>query len=786
MMSKPDMLLLLLAVAASQLDLSVSMAVETNISACPITFYGFEFTEMHVSYNNSLAKICFGSSGKECLLFKDQNIDGATVEIKSNTTNNSSSVHQALPAFTSASSCWVEVALHLRTNVHLLVSMYNFGVQTAVQVTATILYNETRVNVTAVVDETLLGSWSFATAEAQNDVFFDVSGCRLSEGPVPASSTVSIKETCSTLECNASAVLTTISSGCPSREVCTVIGSTVVNFYSRVYTITNRCMYILFRHRTFVVSAAFLERHRRDVVFLDHLILWLEKESVRITLEQGGRVMIGDQMLALNSSAQRVHGLEFSKDRSVVTVNIPAASMQILFDGITAHVAGGGVSDTGLCGNASDYHDVITLSAAKDLDLSSPGCETEYRDPVKPMVNCSDITEHCSLMRREPFSACHNHTDPEPFIDACIDTMCKYPDVDGHSCQFLEAYAESCRLQSGVTLTGWMNTTSCPDVPEDFCQDTYCSPHEFCGEKLYGDTRCFCRAIFASKYQPTNALGEPTVCFQNSATLTLAGCLLEDKGIDYKVLHLNDDTCSGLMDNRTHMVTFSFDRVNTCGTEVMMNGSQVIYHNTVTLRNNSLNSIITRHDQVQIDFSCFYSKPQDKTVGFRIKDSSVIMQIVSGVWNYTLMMNAYTDPGHSQLITSSSEVLLNQKIWVELKTQGLDDKTVSMVIDSCWSTEQPSPEGNPKYDLIMRGCPNPADKTVRMENNGMGTSNYFSFNMFQFSGKSNDVYLHCKLNLCLKQGASCAPVCGAGRRRRSLMPVYADTNPALITMVWTN
>ena len=45
-----------------------------------------------------------------------------------------------------------------------------------------------------------------------------------------------------------------------------------------------------------------------------------------------------------------------------------------------------------------------------------------------------------------------------------------------------------------------------------------------------------------------------------------------------------------------------------------------------------------------------------------------------------------------------------------------------------------------------------------MEGNGLGTSNFFSFNMFEFSESSGDVYLHCKLLLCFKQEKSCVPV----------------------------
>lgn len=60
--------------------------------------------------------------------------------------------------------------------------------------------------------------------------------------------------------------------------------------------------------------------------------------------------------------------------------------------------------------------------------------------------------------------------------------------------------------------------------------------------------------------------------------------------------------------------------------------------------------------------------------------------------------------------------------------------------------------------LFVSSCANPADQTVTVEENGLGTSNYFSFHMFQFSGSSGDLYLHCKLNVCVKQNQSCAPV----------------------------
>ena len=56
---------------------------------------------------------------------------------------------------------------------------------------------------------------------------------------------------------------------------------------------------------------------------------------------------------------------------------------------------------------------------------------------------------------------------------------------------------------------------------------------------------------------------------QSSANVTLAECLLWDKGIDPSTLHLIDPACTGHVDDQTHMVTFSFEG-DACGTEVMV------------------------------------------------------------------------------------------------------------------------------------------------------------------------------------------------------------------------
>ncbi|XP_053185066.1 alpha-tectorin-like [Scomber japonicus] len=569
----------------------------------------------------------------------------------------------------------------------------------------------------------------------------------------------------------------------PKAAVCTVTGSTVIDVDGKAASIPDRCAYTLMSETGVKLQAVFQDRRRTDVSFLDHVILHLDGPDVKIHLEQGGRVTLKDKELTLSSTPATHHDVELTKDQTGVTAKLLKSKYgtSVFFDGYTAQIytkVPSGTTMPGLCGKSSR-----TLSEVKVSDLSSDSCDKVTKETDGNKFECTEMTKRCDLLKTAPFDSCHSSIKPDPYIKACSDTLCKYPAVDGLKCQFLQAYVKACSLLD-KKVEKWRTSTSCSS-DKAFCQDTFCSAHEFCAEDTSGGTSCLCRSSFASKYRKAKTFGEPTVCDKNSASVSLARCLMEEKNIDYSVLHLNDKTCKGQRDEKTHMVTFDF-KSDTCGTVLTAEDKQLKFKNSIVAQDSS-GSKITRHDEVKIDLSCFYTKTKEETMSFKIKDSSVTQTIVSGAWEYTLTMNAFTDASRTQAVSSSTEILLDQTVWVELKTAGLDDKLVAVVTDSCWATNDKSPTAKLKYDLIKNGCPDSADKTAKVESNGKGTSTYFSFNMFQFSGESGDVYLHCKLNLCVKKDNTCTKSCdGSKRRRRSARNRYVDENPAFITMAWSN
>nr|XP_057938324.1 alpha-tectorin-like [Doryrhamphus excisus] len=643
-------------------------------------------------------------------------------------------------------------------------------------------------NVTVLVNGEEVDHWNLTGLGYS---YQDVSSCRHS-GVLNQPGTVTCDAKGTFINCSERAVLRAIPQQndlCVNSAMCTVTASTVIDHHGNTTSVEDRCAYTLLSESSVRLVGVFQERRRKDVMFLDRVIIHLDDPDIDIHLGQGGRVQANSTQLNLGDSPEEHHSVDFLKDETGVTANVSHSnsSTLVFFDGYTVHIhtthswmLKADRKLQGLCGNHSQ-----SLIDTKDLEFSSFSCETRFNDTVDSSINCTTVNERCELLRGWHFAGCHAYVDPEPFITACNNTLCQYPDVDGLMCQFLEAYTKACSLENQA-VDGWRATANC-STTRAFCNDTLCADHEFCAEGLSGDIRCFCRAIFVSDYRSNNSLGQPVVCSANSASISLLGCLLEEIDLDYSDLHLNDDSCRGDRDTN-HMVTFRFNQSSACGAEVTANNSHVVYKNNLTAEGVT-SKVIDRFDQFEtFDFSCFSGQPAIQSMAFKIRANSVDQQIVSESWNYNVKMTAYTDADHRHALKPDTEIQTNQIVFVELTVYGLFDNLVDLVTDSCWATPKSSPAGALRYNMITNGCSN-TDETVKVQVNGKGISTHFSFHMFHFSGQGHGIYLHCKLHLCASRNVTCGPSCGGPakrRRRRSSRSTSADESPALISLSWTN
>ncbi|XP_049920421.1 pancreatic secretory granule membrane major glycoprotein GP2-like [Epinephelus moara] len=561
-------------------------------------------------------------------------------------------------------------------------------------------------------------------------------------------------------------------------STCTVTGPAVIDFSSNVGAVGDHCAYTLVSGAGLQVIGAFKERRRQDVSFLDHVILQVDGASDNVQLNQGGKVQAGDTTLSLSSTPQTENSVELSKDENTVTakVTLSAHTITVIFDGTTAHIHMIGSptqSQTGLCVDSSSSQDEL-----KDDDLSSDSCGKQSTESNTDGIECSKMTQHCELLKVAPFTSCS--IDPDPYFTACKDTLCNYPAVDGLGCQFLEAYVGVCRLQNDATLDDWRSQTGC-SLSQSSCQNT-CGGHEFCGEDISGNPACLCRGHFASKYRQADSLGDATVCGDNTASVSLAACLLAEKGIHHSDLHLNEQSCGGEFNEDSGMVTFTFKSSKSCGSLITAKENKIFYENTITT--DSSTGSISRQNLVKVGFSCFYNQPEDQSMAFTIKGSDGLKQIVAGSWSYSVKMGMFSDLACTQPVDFSNGLTTDMIIYMSLDSDGLDPSIINLVIKDCWATDTADGNGQ-RYNLIENGCGNPDDNTVSVVPNSKGGT-VVAFQMFQFKGNNDGINLNFNMKLCLKSNKSCMPSCPSKRRRRRAgRRLFEDKKPAQVSMSWT-
>ncbi|KAJ0056788.1 hypothetical protein NL108_017645 [Boleophthalmus pectinirostris] len=744
---------------------------QVNISSCPWNVFGVYYETLYFSFNASSNKTSMCTLGyfdpdvQNICLHVTTATDVDTVEMENYTSSSTDSfTAPSGVTVTGSYSCYLSIYYYKNTTnkVSFYLESYDppFGMVYITQDEPALFKMQ-------------IGDISYYEKSTNGDSLV-ILGCTVGSTFVNSNWTSCTGPTLKTCSANSTEIIDTKCAwGCWNEgcvDTCSVLGSNVIDVNGVKGAISDLCGYTLLSGGPVQLGAVFKERRHTDVPLLDHLELSVG--STKIHLGPGAAQVQVNGSLVNISTALMPQGVNVSKTSSGISLQYQQM-FELVFDGSSAVLD---ITDptglTGLCISAAN------VSAAVSAALSSAGCDTVQQEPPDVSVNCSIAKQQCELLNSSLFSDCHSTIDPSLFMETCEEFLCKYPSKDGFDCAFHDAYAAVCSMFN-VTLPEWKTSANCK-FPVDFCKDTYCSDHEFCGAHMYEET-CICRALFAAKYNGT--LGDPTVCSQNSASLSLAACLLTAQGVHYDELQLVNPNCTGVLDATSHMLNFGFDADNMCGTNVTSENNQLIFKNKVVLKNHT-SSIITRHNQFELDFSCYYDQPEIKTMALKIKDSSVVQTIVSGLWSYNLTMKAYLDSDLIDPIVPTTELQLDQPIWVELSAEELDQDLVSIVTDSCWGTSQQPSNSTPQYKLIQNGCANPADASVKVTGNGVGTSNSFTFKMFEFTGLSSDVYLHCEVSLCVTSDG-CAPVCGGGlrRRRRSLKK---HRNRALITMSWTN
>nr|XP_046234028.1 IgGFc-binding protein [Scatophagus argus] len=579
--------------------------------------------------------------------------------------------------------------------------------------------------------------------------------------------------------------------GCfDAMSTCTVWGDPhYITFDGALAHFQGTCSYIITEsvsHDTnetqFRVVATNNHRGNNLVSFVSAVDIYLsnQSESTYIRIGPNRRVKVDESEVSLPTTAGTL--AQVVRQGNYVVVN--AIDLFVQFDGQSTLLIRMGQHRqnriTGMCGNfnSDPTDDKVSPNgtlAQNDNDFghswkaptSQPGCGSTDDESGGGLDDCPFIEEYsqlCSVITNSsgPFSACHLHSDPRPFFTSCVYDLCLYTPANGMLCSAVSAYERTCSVL-GLNIPEWRLALQCDE--SDPCEPLDCTEYEWCGEKdgVYG---CFCDE---HHHRPNNESYDASItCVSSSGTISVSRCQLFEDGFHLSALHLREDSCNGTLQDGRLVFHFNNDD-QLCGTVLRSNGSHFIYENTIEGEVDPHEGLISREKSIRLHFSCAYPLTQalSMDVGINPVESIVNKRLPSGEGHYHLRMIPYEDPGFHFPLTRNRnvEMEIDQRLYIEVQTEGVDERQISTILDSCWATPFNDASYPVRWDLITAECPNPADGTVELVQNGVSTVARFSFRMFTFTNFSS-IYLHCQVHLCLLSHNNCSAHCYPGYHRR--------------------
>ncbi|XP_032218332.1 uncharacterized protein LOC116601533 isoform X2 [Nematostella vectensis] len=280
-------------------------------------------------------------------------------------------------------------------------------------------------------------------------------------------------------------------------------------------------------------------------------------------------------------------------------------------------------------------------------------------------------------------------------------------------------------------------------------------------------------------WQESFAPGATVRCLKNEMYIELERKVLD--GYSVKDLSLADPSCRAVS-NGTHY-SFKAPLVG-CGTKSKFAKDAVVYSNVVK-EFRGADNMITRVQDVNIPFSCFYtSEGVTSTFGLLPMKIRRVMDGGNATTNFVLSMELFREQSFTNAYATADfplRVTVNNRLFVQVSIDS-PDKRLNVRADRCYATPTQNPNHMIQYDIIREGCK--VDPTV-VDYPGPSDTQRFSFKAFKFISPGQQfVYLHCHLLVCNASdpNSRCAQSCSSFSRRyrRSAAEVELTQGPIML------
>ncbi|XP_029437095.1 deleted in malignant brain tumors 1 protein-like isoform X2 [Rhinatrema bivittatum] len=271
------------------------------------------------------------------------------------------------------------------------------------------------------------------------------------------------------------------------------------------------------------------------------------------------------------------------------------------------------------------------------------------------------------------------------------------------------------------------------------------------------------RAYFYSVAPPYDKAVSLT-CSADVMQAAVNRAYLQSLGYSAWSLSSNDPSCYPQVTG-TH-VTFNI-RYNSCGTVREVDGSTIVYSNT--LRAYPPASLITRQKKLNVDIRCRIFQNTSLDIIYITNDTVEISEIQYGRYNVSLSF--YRSSSFlNRVYERPYYVDLNQNLYVQAQLYS-SDLNLLLFLDTCVASPNAADFATRTYDLIRNGCIR--DSTFYSYSSPSSSMVRFRFNSFTFVNRYPIVFLQCRMVVCRASDYSSRCYRGCLRRRKR------DTSPYL-------
>uniref|UniRef100_A0A3B5QE78 Uncharacterized LOC102233503 n=1 Tax=Xiphophorus maculatus TaxID=8083 RepID=A0A3B5QE78_XIPMA len=254
-----------------------------------------------------------------------------------------------------------------------------------------------------------------------------------------------------------------------------------------------------------------------------------------------------------------------------------------------------------------------------------------------------------------------------------------------------------------------------------------------------------------------------TECFPNGTMTALALKLESVPLLNPSQLTLADPSCGPVhSDDRYAFFVFT---VNSCGTTRKFMTNAMLYENEISLPDELLmkKSPTSEEPEYHLKISCFYDINTSQTVAFntRLRRSEPYAENSKG--QLQVVMRLALDDSYSTFQNYEEYPIakyLQQPLYFEVELLKSTNPLISLELENCWATQGKDRTSQPRWDLIINGCPNPADPyqvvfhPVWTDARVRYPSHFkrFEIQMFAFADGKDDMstklFVHCDIVIC--------------------------------------